>query len=78
MKEAMLTTFDNPWNPHVDFDKWLAFDMQKGYNTLCYLDRLCPRSSGLPEETQNSAYDEAMNAIIRFEPLTYHKVYNEK
>ena len=77
MKECMLTTFDNPWNPFEDFDKWLAFDMNQGYNTLQYLDRLCPHSSEQLGDFQDKAYDEAMNAIIRFEPLTYHKVWGE-
>ena len=27
MKEVMLTTFDNPFNPFEQFDEWEAFDV---------------------------------------------------
>jgi len=30
---CMLTTFDNPYDPFTQFDKWLLFDMEKGYNS---------------------------------------------
>lgn len=77
MREAMLSTFDNPYSPFKDFDKWYAFDVQRGYNTLSYLDRLCPRSSEDFGNFEDEMYDAAMNTIIRFEPQTYHKVYED-
>ena len=32
-KVCMLTTVDNPFNPFKDFDSWLMFDNEKGYNS---------------------------------------------
>lgn len=77
MSRVMLTTFDNPYNPFQDFEKWFAYDSRKGYNTLSYLDRLCPFDPDEPESFADSSYENAMNSIIRFEPQTYHKVYGE-
>lgn len=74
-KECMLSTFDNPYNPIKEFDKWYAFDTRKGYNTLAYLDRLCPFDPEESEDFFDKNYEEAMNTIIRFEPQTYRKVY---
>lgn len=35
-----LTTFDNPYNPFEQFSDWFLFDVEKGYNTCAYLDRM--------------------------------------
>lgn len=77
MRDVMLTTFDNPYSPFNEFPQWLSFDTAKGYNTLSYLDRLCPRSSEDFGNFEDKMYEAAMNSIIRFEPQTYHKVYDE-
>lgn len=75
MDDVMLTTVDNPFNPFKDFDKWYAFDTRKGYNTLAYIDRLCPRSSEDFGNFEEELYKDALNTIIRFQPLVYKKVY---
>lgn len=77
MRDVMLTTFDNPFNPFKDFQAWFAWDTHAGYNTLSYLDRLCPRSSEDFGNFEDKMYEAAMNTIIRFEPQVYHKVYEE-
>ena len=40
MRQVMLTTIDNPFNPFVDFDNWFLFDIEKDYYTLSKLARL--------------------------------------
>ena len=30
---AMLTTYDNPYNPYKDYDAWWQWDKENGYNT---------------------------------------------
>lgn len=41
-KQPMLTTIDNPHNPHTDYDKWYHWDTSNGYHTTSYLARLLP------------------------------------
>ena len=36
----MLTTFDNPYNPFVDFASWYMFDCEHDHNTSGRLARL--------------------------------------
>lgn len=38
-KYYYLTTVDNPYSPATQFDEWLAYDTQKGYNSCGYLTR---------------------------------------
>ena len=60
IKELMLSTSDNPFNPFTQPDEWLAFDISKGYNTLSYLANVA--------ETDERGFDRentlAMNNAI--------------
>jgi hypothetical protein len=80
MREVMLTTEDNPYDPLDDaqFDKWYAFDTQNGYNTLSYIARVASYSDALPEEKNDEEFERAIDEIISFN-LTgnYKKVVNE-
>ena len=42
-----LTTADNPFNPQTDYKRWHDFDMQKGYYTAEYLDRVYEKNMDL-------------------------------
>lgn len=64
LSNRMLTTIDNPFNPYTQFDEWNAYDIQKGYNTLSYIDRVAYNSSDLPSEMQDRIYDEAIKEIL--------------
>ena len=48
-----LTTFDNPYNPFEQFSDWFLFDVEKGYNTCAYLDRIAHTSDQFSEEENN-------------------------
>ncbi len=78
MYNSMLTTTDNPYNPFTQFDDWYAFDVQKGYNSLSYLDRIARTSPELSPKEYLEAIDKAIDEIIRFN-LTgnYVKVIEE-
>jgi len=69
----MLTTTDNPFNPFVEFDKWLSFDAQKGYNTCGLLARLTITSNELSETDQELAIYEAMDKIVKENYYGVHK-----
>jgi len=65
MVEYMLTTVDNPYNPHVEFDDWNQYDMRSGYNTLAFLARIVRSSDDLSIADQELAIDQAIEEIIR-------------
>jgi len=76
MKEAMLTTIDNPFSPFTEFDDWLRFDENKGYFTCNYLARIAKTSDELSETDQSLAIDQAIDEIVRYNLLgIYRKVY---
>ena len=69
IKETMLTTIDNPYNPFKQWDQWLAFDEQKGYYTCNYLARIATNSDSLSEVENAEIIDAAMDDIIKIDPL---------
>lgn len=79
MRVAMLTTKDNPFDPFNDFDSWYMFDMDKGYNSSAYLDRIARTSDALTDEENNREIERAIDEIIRYDFLDiYRKVIHEE
>lgn len=60
----LLTTTDNPYDPHTHYPQWYAWDEQAGYNTCALLARLTITSDDMSEADQDFAIESAMNAII--------------
>lgn len=78
MKESMLTTIDNPYDPFTQYDEWFAFDTQKGYNTCSYLARIAKTSDELSEQDEALAIEQAIDEIVRLNVLgIYLKVTKE-
>lgn len=73
MVESMLTTDDNPFDPFDDYDNWLAYDINNGYNTAAYLARVTISSSDLSEPDQLSAISSAIDEIVSENPLGIYK-----
>lgn len=73
MKEFMLTTFDNPYDPFTQFDEWFHFDMEKGYNSCEYLARISRTSEELSENENNLQIEKAIDEIIQFDPFNIYK-----
>lgn len=73
--DYMLTTLDNPYDPFEEFDDWLMYDMQKGYNSCGLLARIVEEQEGLSEKESQDAIDRAMDFIIANDPFkNYTKV----
>lgn len=64
MIQYALTTFDNPYDPFDDFDKWMLFDEEKGYGTMSYLGRIARTSDELTDEENNKEVERAIDEII--------------
>ena len=71
--EYMLTTIDNPYNPFKQFDSWFLFDVEKGYNTCAYLDRIARTSDQLSEAENDEELERAMNEIISNDFVNIYK-----
>lgn len=68
-----LTTVDNPFNPLTEFDPWFRFDMQKGYNTCAYLDRIAKVTPNMSEKEEASEIERAIDEIIKNDFLNLYK-----
>lgn len=64
-KEYMLSTVDNPFDPFNQFDEWLVWDHNAGYDTPALLDRIVNQSDEMSEADQAQAIDLAMDEIVR-------------
>lgn len=70
---SAITTFDNPFDPFDNFDSWLMFDMDKGYNSCGLLDRFAKTSDTLSEEENIEEIERAIDEIILYDPLNIYK-----
>jgi hypothetical protein len=73
LKEYMLTTVDNPYDPFEQFDSWFLFDVEKGYNTCSHLARVTHTSDDMSEEEIDEEIDRAMNEIIKYDFQNIYK-----
>lgn len=73
MKQAMLTTADNPYNPFEQFIPWFLFDVEKGYNTCGYLGRIVHISDKYTEQERTAAINEGIDEIIKNDFMNIYK-----
>lgn len=77
MPEKMyaLSTVDNPYNPFDEFDKWLQYDISRGYNCCGILADITSTSRELPFSMQTEDINEAIDRFISVAPdAVYVKV----
>ena len=68
-KECMLTTNDNPFDPFEQFTSWFLFDVEKGYNTCSYLDRIAKTTDEMTQKEVLEEIERAIDEIITYNPL---------
>ena len=73
MTEYMLTTVDNPYDPFDQFDVWYQFDMDKGYGSCSYLDRIARTSDQLSDEEDNQEIERSIDGIIKYDFQNLYK-----
>lgn len=70
--EIMLTTVDNPFNPFDNFDSWLLFDKEKGYDSCERLARLLQITDDM---SQVEIERERIRAIDRLIELDFTNTF---
>ena len=74
-KDSMLTTFDNPFNPFTEFDRWWKEDLLLGHDCCGLLANESNVSDIASDEVNDKAIIEAMKRIVKKEPMIYKIVY---
>lgn len=64
---CMLTTKDNPFNPFTNYDEWLAFDEEKGYNCNAFLARIANFSDEFDQKAKEDSIEAAIDEIIKYD-----------
>lgn len=78
MATYMLTTTDNPYDPFMQFDDWLAYDVGMGYHTCSLLARVVVTSEELSEADQDVAMELAIDSIVNENSLgNYRKLIKD-
>ena len=63
----MLTTKDNPYSPFDQFDLWLQFDMEMGYQTCERLGKIIQLEEGMSDKEKEEAMDRAIDEIVKYD-----------
>lgn len=74
-KDPMLTTFDNPFNPFNDFSRWWKQDLLLQHDCCGILARESNISDISSDNINDERIVEAMNRIVKREPMIYKIVY---
>ena len=76
IKNAYLTTKDNPYSYFEQHDEWLAFDESNGYNTNALVARFVGELSPLFDiDRVNDYIEEAYFMIVKLMPDLYEIKY---
>lgn len=73
MTICALTTKDNPFDPFTQFNEWYNFDIDNGYNSCGYLDRIANTSDQLSDEENAREIERAIDEIIKYDFMNNYK-----
>ena len=76
-RQCMLTTFDNPFDPFEQFTSWNLFDVEKGYNTCCYLARLVNIEEDFTQKEEDEEIERAIDEIIKYDKICRLHLYKK-
>ena len=74
----MLTTVDNPFDPFDQFDSWLMFDKQMGYNCNERVARIARISDEMSQKEIDDEVDRAIDEIIKYDFIGIYKKVKRK
>jgi len=69
-----VTTYDNPWDPVTQWDDWMRRDMDLGYNSVAYLDRITDTNDDMTEEEYQREMEQAIDRMVMMQPELYKKI----
>ena len=78
MADFALTTIDNPFDPFDQFDSWLTFDLDMGYNTCAYLARVARTSDSLSDSENEREINRAIDEILKYDFMNLYKRVSRK
>ena len=79
MKQCMLTTIDNPYDPFTQFDSWYLCDLElsnaNDVHVPCcsYLARIAKTSDQLTDEENAIEVERAIDEIIQLDFMNIYK-----
>lgn len=73
----MLTTKDNPYSPFDQFELWLQYDIEMGYNCCERLGKIIQLEEGMSDKEKEEAMDHAIDTIIRYDDSDIYRRANE-
>lgn len=76
VKEFLITTIDNPYNPFSDYEDWLRFDEENGYNTQNYVARVLQVKDLDDSLSEDEKLDIALESILSINQGLYVKVFS--
>jgi len=64
MAAVRLSTFDNPYHPFTDFERWYLWDVEHGYNSCEYLDRIARTTPLFTDHENRLEIERAIDDIL--------------
>ena len=75
---CMLSTIDNPFNPFEDYNSWLMFDKEKGYDSAERLMRIAKLTDDMTQKEENEEIERAIDEIIKYDILNVYIKVSKK
>ena len=76
--QCALTTFDNPFDPFEQFDEWLLYDKEKGYNSSEKVARIAQLSDDMTQREIDIEKERAIDEIIIHDFTNIYKKVTQK
>ena len=67
MRQVMITTNDNPFDPFDNFDEWFHYDCEKGYYSCSVLMRIASFKDDFTDLERNIEIERAIDAIVEYD-----------
>lgn len=62
--DVLITTYDNPFDPFKDFNRWYLEDQRLGYNSWEKVARFCSQSENMTQEEELADIEKAIDEVV--------------